>query len=285
MNPVDSLALALVETHPVDAARALERLAPAPAAALLRELEPALAAVVVAHAEAGFVTSLFVELDAEAGPIVAELPSSIAAALLRRVPVATADAVLSACPPRFSTAVRGVISQPIRTAGALMDPHAPSLPRDVAAADALARIRQHPDRFSHYVYVVDRGGVLVGVTRLVDVIAAPPELLLEDLMRTPVARLRTDDLEVAALAHPGWTMYAALPVVDRDDRLVGVIRDDVVRSILQRTRVSRSETSVSLALSLAELFWLGLSGVTEGVASVVGREAKVAEATPPKDPP
>jgi magnesium transporter len=282
VSPVELLALALVETHPVDAARALERLAPAPAAALLRELEPSLAATVISRADAGFVTSLLVELGAEAGPIVAELPSGVAAGLLRRVPGATADAVLAACPPGFSSAVRVLISQPSRSAGALMDPHAPSLPRDLAAADALARIRQHPDRFSHYVYVVDRRGVLVGVTRLVDVIAAPPELLLEDLMRTPIVRLRTDEPEVAALAHPGWSTYAALPVVDRDDRLVGVIRDEIVRSALQRNRETRSESSVSLALSLAELFWLGLSGVTEGVASVVGREAKVAEAAPPK---
>lgn len=273
MTAIDRLALALVDTHPIDAARTLERLEPRAAAAFLRELEPASGAVVLARMDATFVAALLEELGAEGATLVAALPATDAAALLRRTSPPITEAVLAACPAPFAAAVSAVIAQPVWSAGALMDPLAPSLPRDLTAADALAKIRDLPERFKHYIYIVDREGVLVGVVRLLDLVAAKPEAVVDDLMRTPVARLHADEPEVAALAHPGWASYTSLPVVDGKQRLVGVIRDDVVRSVRERLGAARRGAPVSLALSLAELFWLGLAGVTEGVASVVGREA------------
>lgn len=273
MTALDRLALALVETQPIDAARTLERLEPRAAAALLRELEPAPGAVVLARMDAAFAAAALEELGADGAELVAALPATDAAALLRRTSATTTEAVLTACPRPFAAAVSAVIAQPVRSAGALMDPLAPSLPRDLTAADALAKIRDQPARFKHYIYIVDREGVLVGVVRLLDLVAAKPEAKLDDLMRTPVARLQADELEIAALAHPGRASYTSLPVVDGEQRLIGVIRDDIVRSVRERVGAAQSGAPVSLALSLAELFWLGLAGVTEGVASVVGREA------------
>lgn len=270
---VDRLALALVETHPTDAARTLERLEPRVAAALFRELEPERGAIVLARMDAAFVAAVLEELGAAGAELVAALPATGAAALLRRTSAPTTEAVLAACPPSFAAAVSAVIAQPMNSAGALMDPLVPSLPRDLTAVDALAKVREEPERFKHYIYVVDREAVLVGVVRLLDLVAAKPQAVLEDLMRTPVVRLQADDLEIAALAHPGWADYTSLPVVDAEQRLVGVIRDNVVRSVRERVGAGQGGTPISLALSLAELFWLGLSGVTEGVASVVGREA------------
>jgi CBS domain-containing protein len=109
---------------------------------------------------------------------------------------------------------------------------------------------------------------------VLDLVAAEPETRLEDLMRTPVVRVHADDLEVAVVAHPGWASFASLPAVDRDERLVGVIRDDAVRPLQASARSGPGSAPVSLALSLAELFWLGLTGVTEGMARVVGREVE-----------
>lgn len=273
MTPIDLLVEALVETHPGEAARVLEGFPADHAAAVLREIRDDRATAVLGHMEAAHAAAALDQLEVEpAAAIVAGLPSTSAAVLLRRTATETTDAVLAACPPTFATSVRAVIGHPSRTAGALMDPETPSLPRDLTAEAALAKIREHPNRFKHYLYVVDRDGVLVGVTRLLDIVAAAPATLLEDVMRRNVARLHSEDLEVAVVAHPGWESWTSLPVVDAGDRLVGVIRDDLVRSLRQRARAAKTDAPLSLALSLAELFWLGLAGVTEGVANVVGRE-------------
>lgn len=283
MTAIELLVEALVASYPADAARTLERLQPGEAAALLGELPPERATAVLARMEVAFAASLLEQL-AEPAEIVAGLPPADAAVLVRRTPAAFTASLLAACPSEFARAVGAVIVHPARSAGAMMDPHAPSLPRDLTAAAALAEIRARPAPFKHYVYVVDRGGVLIGVTRLLDLIAAAPELPLDELMRAPVARLHADELEVAVLAHPGWALYTSVPVVDRDERLIGVIRDDVVRAIQARARAAQQTRPVSLALSFAELFWFGLTGVTEGVANVVGREAAVAPAPPEPEP-
>lgn len=278
MTPAERLAEVLIAEHPDDAARALEQRPPAEVAALLGELETDPAAGVLAQLDATSAAAALEALEADdAAALLTTLAPGHAANMLRRMPAATTAAILAACPPGFSSAVRAVIAHPARSAGAMMDPHAPSLPRDLAVATALAAIRERPERFKHYIYLVDRAQVLVGVARLIDLVAAPPERLLEDVMRSPVARIVASDLEPAVLAHPGWQRYTSLPVVDHDNRLVGVIRDDVVRSLAQRTRSTRGEEPISLAVSLAELFWLGLAGVTEGVASVVGRETERTE--------
>lgn len=275
MTPTDRLVDAMIEEHPEDAARALEQLAPVQIAALLAELEPEAAARVLGRVdvELGAATVAALAVD-DGAAILAVLAPEHAANILRRVPSTTADPILAACPPGFGQAVRVVIAHPARSAGALMDPHAPSLPRDLRVDTALAAIRERPDRFKHYIYIVDRAHVLVGVARLIDLVASPADRLLEDLMHASVARIHANDLEQAVLAHPGWQRYLSLPVVDPAGRLVGVIRDDKVRSLAERTRYERGAEPVALAVSLAELFWLGLAGVTEGVASVVGREAE-----------
>jgi magnesium transporter len=272
LSATDLLVAALIAHAPEDAARTLETLDVADAASLLGELEPELASAIVAHMEAAFAATALEQIDAASvADIVAKLQAAEAAALLRRMP-STRDAVLGACPPGLASAVRTVLAHPAHTAGALMDPQVPSLPADHTAAAACQLIRDRPERYKHYLYVVDRAGKLVGVTRPIDVFAAPGERELADLAHSPVARVGVDDPEVAVVAHPAWARFRSLPVVDRDERLVGILRDDVVEP-LQRARATQSRAQVSLAMSLAELFWLGLSGVTEGVANVVGREA------------
>lgn len=281
MTPAERLVEALIDQHPDDAARALERRRPAEVAALLGELEPEPAASVLGRLDAPVAAAAIAELDADAAAaIAASLAPGHAANVVRRMPATAAEAILAACPTNFASAVRAVIAHPARSAGAMMDPHAPSLPRDLSVAIALAAIRERPERFKHYIYVVDRTQALVGVARLLDLVAASPERSLEDIMRSPVARIVASDLEPAVIAHPGWQRYTSLPVVDAEGRLVGVIRDDAVRSLVQRARSQSADESISLAVSLAELFWLGLTGVTEGVASVVGREADKRKRSP-----
>ena len=278
---IDRLIAALIEEAPEDAARVLEARAPDEAAALLATLAREPAAALVPRLEAGFAARVLEALaPAEAAAIVEGLAPTAAALPLRRAAPEHTAAVLAESDAGFATQVRALLAAPSRTAAALMDPDAPSLPRDLTTAAALAAVRARPSRFKHYLYVVDRAGILVGVTRLLDLVAAAPEAQLDDVMRAPVVRIHADEVEAAVLAHPGWERFTSLPVVDRGERLVGVLRDDVVRPILARARSEQTGTPMSLALSLAELFWLGLTGVTEGVASVVGREV----ARPPEEP-
>ena len=275
MTASDRVVVALVERHPDDAARVLEQATAADAAVVLDGLEPALAAGLLVRMDAAAAAAMLDALDAgDAAEILAALAPAEATALLRRADASTQAAVLAACPPGLATAVRTALAHDAGTAGALMDPHAPSMPRDLTCGEALAVIRERPRRYRHYIYVVERGGALVGALRPLDLIGAPPETRLDDVMRTPVVRVRATEPEAAVLAHPGWGSFTSLPVVDGDERLVGVIRDDAARELAARAGAGSEGSPISLAMSLAELLWLGLVGMTEGLAAVVGREVR-----------
>jgi len=275
VNVRERVVVALAERHPDDAAHVLEQSPSGEVAVVLDGLEPELAARLLSRMDAHAAAAAIDELDAgDAAEIVAALAPAEATALLRRVERETQVAVLAVCPPGVAAAVRTSLAHGAGTAGAVMDPHAPSMPRDLTCADALTVIRERPHRYRHYVYVVERGGALLGALRPLDLIGAAPEARLDEIMRTPVVRVRATDPEASVVAHPGWASFSSLPVVDGDERLVGVIRDDDVRALAARTRAGAGSSPASLAMSIAELLWLGLVGMTEGLAAVVGREAR-----------
>jgi magnesium transporter len=96
----------------------------------------------------------------------------------------------------------------------------------------LRRVRPDADT-AYYLYVVDGQGRLEGVVSLRDLIIAPPEALLADIMLREVRKVRddTDQEEMARLVQR--YDLVALPVVDADDRLVGVITVDDVIDIVE----------------------------------------------------
>ncbi|MGE0549706.1 MAG: CBS domain-containing protein [Kofleriaceae bacterium] len=297
---IDRLIEALVVVDPDGAARALERLQPAEVAAWFHELQQRhrdddgagldreRCATLFARMDSGFAASTIEAVEAlhagDAAAILDCLPATVVAKVLRAASTPTIQAVLAACSHELAATVRTLLAHPARSAGTLMDPQVPSVMRDATAAAALELIRSRPARFKHYVYVVERGGRLVGVTRVIDLLAAAPDAIVEHMMHMPVVRISVAEPEVAVLAHPGWLRFRCLPVVDRDERLLGVIRDDDMRGMQQRLTSAHAAAPIALTLSFAELCWVGLAGVTEGVASAVLNKATAPPRDRAKDP-
>jgi magnesium transporter len=108
------------------------------------------------------------------------------------------------------------------------------LPAHVTVEEALDRLRlQAPDKETiYYVYVVDDQRRLIGVVSLRDLILAARRAVVRDIMETQVlsARVTYDREQVAQF----FTRYdlLALPVVDADDRLVGIITHDDVMDVV-----------------------------------------------------
>jgi magnesium transporter len=174
-------------------------------------------------------------------------------------------------------ALHRLLAHPEGTAGGLMDSLVLALPDDVEAEGAVERVRQSPQRALAYLYVVDRAGRLSGVTSLHELMAAPAEKRLAEVMHTPVMRLRADDDRRAILVHPGWNEYHALPVVDVEGRFLGAVRYETLRRLETEGEQDRGERAVSVAVSLGELYWLGLSGLFEGLGAVALRGAREAD--------
>jgi CBS domain-containing protein len=120
----------------------------------------------------------------------------------------------------------------------------------------------------YYLYVVDRTGRLVGVLNLRELMLAPGDATLGAVMRPATARLTALDGVGAVVVHPGWRALHALPVVDAGGRFVGAIRYETIRRLeAHPERATPVGSRVGLWLGLAELCWVGLTGVLVSLGS------------------
>jgi magnesium transporter len=131
--------------------------------------------------------------------------------------------------------IRKLLSYPENSAGSIMTTEYASLPENITAREALERLRQQaPDRETiYYVFVVDDNRHLQGIITLRELILARPNAILSTLMRRDVVSVRVDDDQQEAARLIARFDLLALPVLDEEQRLVGIITHDDVLDIVQ----------------------------------------------------
>lgn len=267
MNLEMHLARAFLEEHPREAALALERMPAAERAAVVRAVGR-VAGDVLTEMVAPAAAECLALLDAvDAAPALDALNPDVAIALLRRMPVATAEDLVATLPERKRDPLRRVLRFPEGTAGALMDPLILSLPDDISVAEARLRLRRETHGLLYYIYVVNRQEVLEGVLDIPELMRARARESIRSVMHTPVAHLPAWTPAAAVVGHPAWRSYHALPVTDEAGRLAGAIRYQTVRRLEHETDAAAGSAPVGPTVgALGELFHLGLAGFVEGVA-------------------
>lgn len=131
--------------------------------------------------------------------------------------------------------IRKLLSYPEHSVGSLMTIDYASLPDGITAREALNLLRtQAPDSETiYYIYVLHGGRHLHGFVSLRKLILAKPETPVEAIMDHDVISLRVeDDIEVAVRKMARYD-FIAMPVVDDQNRLVGIITHDDVLDVVQ----------------------------------------------------
>ena len=156
--------------------------------------------------------------------------------LLRRLMPRVADQPLRLVDEADRRDIAKLVKYPENTAGALMTTDYAWLPANLTAGEALDRLRlQAPDRETiYYVYVLDDNRKLLGVVSLRDLILAQRQVRVSDIMNREAVTVRvTDDREKVAQEMARYDLLA-MPVVDEDGRLVGIVtHDDVIDVVVQ----------------------------------------------------
>lgn len=124
--------------------------------------------------------------------------------------------------------IRRLISYKEGTAGAIMTSEYASLRADQSIEEALLELRRiAPDRETIYTsYVVDENRRLIGVTSLRDLILAEPHARVRDVMEHRVVRAKASDSQRAAARKIAKFDIIALPIIDVEDRIVGIVTAD-----------------------------------------------------------
>jgi magnesium transporter len=273
MTPDYRLALAFLESHPREAARALERLPHDERIAVLRAVPAGVVAPALREMVRSTAADCLTRLEfAEAASIVAALMPDESADLLRRTPPDARDRILAALPAASRERVARVLRYHEGTAGAFMDPSIVELPDDLSIGEAQERVRSATRGLLYYLYVVDRARRLVGVLDIPELMAAPPDDALRAVMHQKVDRLSAWAPSHVIREHPGWRSYHAMPVVDEHDCLLGAIRYQTLRRLEQDTPTNVTPPATVTALALGELFHIGVTGLVGSLVSAASTE-------------
>lgn len=170
----------------------------------------------------------------EIARLVQEIPSDDAAGLIDNLPEELSSIVLDLIRPKPGGGVSDLLEYDEQTAGRLMNPHVFALPEDLTAGEAITAIQSARDvEMVFYLYVVDQRRHLVGVTSLRRLILVSPDTPLKRIMTADVYSARVDvDQEEVARQVASYNLLA-IPVVDSENKLVGVITVDDVIDVLK----------------------------------------------------
>jgi len=159
-----------------------------------------------------------------------EVASDDAAALIEELADDLRLTVLALIHPKPGGGVSELLEYDEKTAGRLMNPHVFALPEDVTVAEAITALQNARDvEMVFYLYVVDERRHLVGVVSLRRLLLVSPDTPLKRIMTTDVYSARVDiDQEEVARQVASYNLLA-IPVVDSENKLAGVITvDDVI---------------------------------------------------------
>jgi magnesium transporter len=256
--------------HPIDVAHLLDRGAPEDVAHVLTQLDAEAAGRVLSRMTPSAAADGISELDRErAAEILAEAGPSTAALVLARTSEPIRRATLGAMSGREADAIRRLLLHAAHTAGSVMDALVLCVADDATVEEALALVRAQADSALYYLYIIDREQRLVGVTTLGQLLGASPEDSVLGVMRERPAAILAHATLAAIVAHPGWRLYHALPVVDREGVLLGVIRYDAARAVEREIgRAVRRTNLAETASALAQLYAIGTLGMAEWITAL-----------------
>lgn len=216
--------------------------------------------------------------------------------LLSRMDAEKVENLLPSIAQAERSDIRKLLSYPESSAGALMTTEYASLPEDISVGEALERLRkQAPDRETvYYIYILDEGRHLHGFISLRDLILAKPHRKLADIMQHDVISVRvTDDQEIVAQEMARYD-FIAIPVVDNQNRLVGIVTHDDILDVIHEEATEDVQrlggiepledgylTTPIRILTWKRGVWLVLLlGAALGTASVVSGYQPIAEKEP-----
>jgi len=228
----------IARLHPADIAQLVQDLAYPQASEVLASLDDDLAADTVEELEPTLKTAIISSLSpSDAADILDEMDPDDAADLLAELPAAQAEGLLKEMEADEAAQVQHLLTFPEDSAGGMMTTDFVAIPEYLTAHQVISRLRRQkelPDEI-YYPYVVDRepNGRLAGVLGLRQLVAAPPDALVKDIMFSDAIRARVTDPADAVARTIAHYNLLALPVVDENDHLLGVVTvDDAIDVIL-----------------------------------------------------
>jgi magnesium transporter len=246
------------DLHPAEAGHRLLELGEEKAADRLRSVEPDFAAEALESLDpwqsSGIFRKLTRELKAE---LLERMSPDDSVDLLQEIPEEEKEAVLPLLSELIRQRLTSLLKYPEDTAGGTMSPRALSLPETMRVDTAIKELRGKEKELEeiNYVYVTDEAGKLTGVLPLRDIAFRDPGLKLKEVMNSDVKTVSPEsDREKVARLFDKFD-YLALPVVNEDGFLLGVITVDDIIDVLRQEDTEDMLEMVGISGAKEESVW------------------------------
>lgn len=173
--------------------------------------------------------------EKEAGTIIDNLYADDAADLLEEMPASVVKKLLAASSPDTRKDINHLLQYPDDSAGSVMTVEFVDLQEDMSVTQAIDRIRSigMDSETANVCYVLNAKRLLLGNVTLRTLILSKPDDLIADIMNEDIVSVNTStDQERVANLFSKYDI-TAMPVVDKENRMVGIITVDDVIDIMQ----------------------------------------------------
>lgn len=189
--------------------------------------------------------------DTELKEVLDELYVDDTVDLIEEMPASVVKRILRHADPETRRSVNEILKYPEDSAGSIMTTEFVDLKRDMSVADALKRIRRTgiDKETINICYVTDPSRRLLGLVSIRTLLLADQEDIIEEIMETNVVSATTmDDKEDVAQDLSKYD-FLAMPVVDKEHRLVGIVTIDDAIDVMEEEATEDFELMAGMSPS------------------------------------
>ena len=190
--------------------------------------------------------------DNELREVLDELYVDDAADLVEEMPANVVRRILAQADPEMRSSINQILRYPENSAGALMTMEYVSLRPDMTVEEAILRIRrQGVDKETIYTcYVLDKDRTLLGIVTVKDLLLAESDdTEIREIMTSNIISVTTqDDQEEVAKMFSKYN-FLALPVVDTENRMVGIVTFDDAMDVMEEEATEDMEIMAAMTPS------------------------------------
>ena len=215
--------------------------------------------------------------NTELKEVLDELYLDDAVDIVEEMPASVVIRILDKATPEMRKSINEILKYPEDSAGSIMNMEFLSLKKDMTVEDAFKRIRRIGGELEtiNILYVTDPTRRLLGVLSVRDLLLAEEDDLIEEIMDPDVVWAKTtDDKEDVAQALSKYD-FLAMPVVDQENRLVGIVTVDDAMDVMEDEATEDMEIMGGMGINSIEALrgnrlMLRAVGLTEKELSILG---------------
>ena len=221
-----SLALGFMDAQPKAAAEIIELQSTQNAANFMVSIPAEKAALVISEMLPQYAAPLCLQLPNDAAlAILAKMNAKVLVHIFRQFPAPQRDHFLNELPAKTQVACKLILNYSETMVGAWITPQMLTIPDKSSVAEALHRIESSDlPIVGDNIFVVDRNRQLISRVPLIDLIRAPKEILASTLSKGEIVSVSGRMSVTEAAASPIWENENVVPVLNRRQELIGILR-------------------------------------------------------------